>query len=489
VATTQVPRWLAILAAGQIAFPFPAPAQPGPRPPTPEDAREGMAPPTARQLRELREQIRRQLEKPPAAGTEASTADERALDSYATRLLDYAWSDPLAFRVAATILVGEAIWAYQAWRAYRREMAGFQRQLGTVASVASNLKDTTKAFLSAERDLLRSLSSLGEADRAELKNNLGSLDPRSRRLLERAISRPAPTGPAVRPVLPLEEATKNAEKAYGDWQKKAAAESRALQALRPGVSTPAELSRVAAEADARTRAVTRFTHASGSFHAFKHEAMRGIARAARLAIGRFPVRFWRGVRTGILLVAVPAVAVGIVYAYRQEEARNRRLEDLNTATLQDRTRASGSFLHFMAEPLLLSVVTAWNRVGARDGSALAPFPCPYETLAPEQDNPHLVAIEHVMLTVLLDMERDGVDLLAERNDGSVAIVPEFYRRLFRRLLEKDARPLTLLPERDLDELVGDLAYEGRRSFLFAGSPPPAADPPPPRDLPPFSKSP
>ena len=88
------------------------------------------------------------------------------------------------------------------------------------------------------------------------------------------------------------------------------------------------------------------------------------------------------------------------------------------------------------------------------------------------------------------MEEEDKEVLVENNMRTVVISPEFYKRLFRKILTAENSPLLHLEAKVLDPVVDDLANEAFHSFDQLEFAPPRA----PADnnvpaLPPFTPPP
>lgn len=437
-------------------------------------------PATLQQLRDLQTALRQQRE---TGVTEQNNVVDPT-ESYLTNFAAYVWKEPKARYMAGALIVGESIVATMLWKRMAALRQTWRGQLATSQEVARNMATTTEGLATAERELVRSLAALEQADRAEILKASQTIDPRARQLLETALKPDAKPPAGVGPALPLEQSVANLEKAYKGWQNQAAVEARALQGAGRPVVTPPTLAEVVADADMRTRAITRLNYTNGQFYKFQNEGIEHLARQAKINLGTelgWKRKLWRKTRTGLLLVAIPVAVLGISYYIDRQIEAERRMQDLNSAALQDREKWLNTLVPYFHRPLLFAVVRAWKKVQDKEGSPLKRFRCPYELKETEIDNPHLQMIQAVAMQVLMEMEAESKDVLVENNMRTVVINPEFYDRIFRKILTGEKSPLLNLEARVLDPLIRDLAIEAYHAFdqLDVATTPAVNDPPTP----------
>lgn len=425
----------------------------------PPDARRD---PGVRQLADLQKALEKELDKQPVA----KDAEADATDSMAGRFFSKVWSEPKYRYATGAVIVGEMVLATMLWRSMAKNVATFNNQIAAVQDVRNSMRDATRSYVQAERNLMRALAGAEGADRAALSEAAKGLDPRAQASFNRALAPPKGGAAPATPPPTIEAATRDYQRAYAAWQEQAATEARVLRAAGRPAATPAPLTETLAGAEARTKALTRLNFSSGEFAKFKNE-MGHLNQTARAGLGQgltWRGRFWRRARTGLLLLAIPVIAVGITMYYDREVEANRRLEALNDASRQDRTNWINTLVPYFHRPMLFAVVRAWNRVSQQPNSDLRRFRCPYELKPVEEDNPHLQTIQAFSLQTLIEMQENNIEVLEENNMRTVKIGPEFYRRLFRNIIRTESPALSALEERDLTKLVNDLASEAYRAF-------------------------
>lgn len=441
-------------------------------------------------------------------------------DSVPTDLLNYVRNDRKAQFTLGSMAVAETLIAAMLWKRMRANRAGWERQVATSGEVAQRLAPRSRNYALAEYDLSRSLKALDAADRAEALKATEKLSSRPKLLLERAFSTekpkfpaatmpgssrlergarrlgqwcrriadavvpgrtpaaarmPAPpslseTGreaPEARPLLSIEQASANLQKAYAEWQVAAEAETRVLRAVgRAELAIPGSLTEINEQTSAAVRAVTLLGFTAGQFYAFREEGTKAIARSARVNLGTnlgWRGRLWRKTRTGLLLLALPLVVLGISHADDLADEARRREEDANRSSLQDREKWLNTFIPYFNRPLLYTVVRAWTKVSQRPRSHLK-IPCPYEVKEAELDNPDLSVMQSLSLQTILEMDGQGIDVVVAGNRRTVKISPSFYKRLFRKILESENSPLLKLEPRALEEVLDELANEAFHGF-------------------------
>ncbi len=134
---------------------------------TPLAAQEGKGKsPNPDEIKRFQERLEESLKAP------ENSADP--LDSYASDFVSKVWSEPKYRYLAGSIVVGETILSAMLVKRARLNAAQWTRQLDTVKEVSASLKDVATKLAAAEQDVLKSLSALGQADKAELFKSLSA---------------------------------------------------------------------------------------------------------------------------------------------------------------------------------------------------------------------------------------------------------------------------------------------------------------------------
>ncbi len=414
--------------------------------------------PNADDIKKFQRELQKQMEAPPAQND--------PLDSFAYEFVSKVWSEPKYRYLAGSIVAGESILAAMLAKRASLNVKTWQRQIDTVKEVSRDLREATSKLGSAERDLLKSLANLQQADRAELLKTLNDGKSPLKPSLEKALKAPPPSASPSN-ALSLEQAAANLESAYSRWQVQAAAEAKVLRASGAIVNNPVTLVEMTAEVEQRLRAVTRLQFTSGEFSTFKNAGLKHLADQAKLGLGKgftWRAKVWRKTRIGLLLAAIPVIAVGVTLYYDRELEKNRRAEDLNQAVAEDRAKSLTTLIPYFHRPLLFSFVRAWNKVAVRNDSPLKRFRCPVELKEIEEENPDLTIMQALSLQVLIDMEAANEDIVEESGKKVPQITVIFFKRLVRKLLDHQKSGLLQLKPNVLDDVIADLAFEAHRAF-------------------------
>ena len=387
-----------------------------------------------------------------------------AADSFAYEFVSKVWSEPKYRYMAGSILVGETLIAAMLVKRMRLNKNTWNRQVETVKSVAESMKEVTTKLGLAEQEVLNALSQMSQADKANLLKALTESKTASAiPAVEKALKGEAAAGAA----LGLEASLVNLETAYAAWQKQCLAEARVLRAAGAVVENPAAFAEVAGAVELQMRAATGLQFTEASFAAFRNAGFQQMVDKANLGLGKgisWRAKVWRRARTGLLLLAIPVIAVGVSIYFDREMERNRRVQDLNESALADREKSAKTLIPYFHRPLLYSFVKAWETAQTKDGSLLKRFRCPLEIKAIEEENESLPIMQALALQVIMEMEQANEDVLEEDGKKVPMITEKFYKRLVLKVLEHQRSPLLNLKDKEKQTVIADIAYEAYRSF-------------------------
>lgn len=419
-------------------------------------------PPDAEEIKKFQLALQESL-KNPEKGVDPS-------DSFASDLVSKMWSEPKYRYLTGSILVGETLIAAMLVKRMRMNRATWNRQIETATAVAENLKSVTQDLASAEKAVLDHLSRMSQWDRASLLHTIES----TKTPLIPAVEKALKEGAAGEGAMNLEIAMARLNNAYEAWQKQAAVEARVLNATGANVKAPVAaveapvaLSELSKAMELQMRAVTKLQYTESSFNAFREAGVQQVIDKAKLGLGKnlsWRGKFWRKTRTGLLLLAIPVIAVGVSVYFDREVERNRRIEDLNQAALADREKSAKTLIPFFHRPLLYAFVKGWALAQEKDGSLLKRFKCPLEVKAIEEQNESLPIIQAIALQVVLDMEKADEDLIEEDGKKTPMITEKFFKRLVSEVLVSQKSPLLSLKEKERETIIADIAYEAYRAF-------------------------
>lgn len=309
-------------------------------------------------------------------------------------------------------------------------------------------------WLSTRADLLALVDNLSEGARLKLE---GWLRSKLNEGAKNASATPLPT-------IDLQEAYGALELAYAEWQALATRYALALTAsgyMR--VEPPPALRIGGTEADNQMRALLGMGFSWDAVSKYMNQ-IDHLQQQVKKDLGiDVPLRrrMFRAARVPLLLFLLfPVVTNGILLTTDLQEVQDRRMQDLNTANLQDTTTAAESFIRDMTRKERFAVVQAWL-----DDPAMARYACPFFTNPREAaaGDGNMFKFEALLYQTMLE---HGV---GKKLDS------KFYE-LFLTKVFADHPQLRELEQKDREKLIRDLAYKTARiwdSPILPVAPPPA----------------
>ncbi len=425
---------------------------------------------TPAKLEEMKKAIDAEMHRTPVAKNTSASA----MDSHAKTFIENVLKNPKYQYIGLTLVAGELLIGGMLWSRMRLNISTFKRRLTTAGASDLAMKPHLDRYTKAEEALVLALRKLDGEDRAELLKQVATFPEATKKVWEDLLKPIDATQPPPAPGPTVDEAWTELEAAYAAVQTAGVVEARVMTTAGPReVKAPQTLAEIAALTNGILRNVKGLSTTKDQIEAFKNE-IKHLDLQARSDLGmdlKLHQKLWRKSRTALLLIALPVIALAINQAYDNSAAEQRRVEDLNTASLQDRTNALQGLIPWMHRPLLAAVVTVW-----KDEPRLRPYACPLKQGPVGTDNPDLQIMQALVYQTFIETYGDQMPIANPESPFD----EKFFEKLFPKIFALNSA-LAGAEQKWLNDLNKDLSYKAVRIFDEYRAKPTQPGPTAPRD--------